>query len=622
MKKVIIELDVDASGAVKGVKNFEEQNKQSQEGVQKETKNTGTAVNTLSAKLDAMTGGAVSGLKRMLAGVKAGAVGFKSLKVAIASTGIGALLVAFGSLTTFFTKTQRGAEMLKRVTSALGATFDVLVDRFSSFGEAIIQAFQNPEQAVKDFADTLKEFVMNRVEDTINGFTGLGETIQLIFKGEFSEALKTGKDALIDLTTGLNPIAGIAKESADSIKGLVDEIKNESQAAFDLEKRMQELEKNEIDFIERRAKMRSEMEKYRLQAEDETLTDEERGEALRKSIRIQQELTDKEIEFAKERADIISKQVALGESTNEDLQAEAEAKARVLDLETQRDRMLRSLQTRLNAFTKGVNENTDAQKKNAESQKKLNEALKQQQQNILSNEQETIKKQQELEDAYLNSKLDKIDVEKNAVYDKYFSEIEAARQAGRDTTLLEEAQQAEIDAIDAKYARQKVEREQMVKNAKIAAAGQALQAIQANLEQGSKASKAVAIAQTLFDVYSSIQAIFRNSAGSPITAAFPAYPYIQAASAAAFGFANLRKIMSAPTASASGGGGGAGGASFSGGGAVAAPTFTISGDSGQNQLADILNNQNREPVRAYVVSGEVTSQQQMDRLTEQNARFA
>jgi hypothetical protein len=64
------------------------------------------------------------------------------------------------------------------------------------------------------------------------------------------------------------------------------------------------------------------------------------------------------------------------------------------------------------------------------------------------------------------------------------------------------------------------------------------------------------------------------------------------------------------TPSASGGGDVA-----SGGGASTTPQFNTIGSSGVNQLAQLQ----QQPVQAYVVSGEVTSAQSLDRNRIQNA---
>ena len=66
----------------------------------------------------------------------------------------------------------------------------------------------------------------------------------------------------------------------------------------------------------------------------------------------------------------------------------------------------------------------------------------------------------------------------------------------------------------------------------------------------------------------------------------------------------------APSGSAGGGDGGGGGAPK-----MSAPQFNVVGQSGVNQLASL----NQQPVQAYVVSGQVTSQQALDRNRLANA---
>ena len=65
-------------------------------------------------------------------------------------------------------------------------------------------------------------------------------------------------------------------------------------------------------------------------------------------------------------------------------------------------------------------------------------------------------------------------------------------------------------------------------------------------------------------------------------------------------------------------GGGAtptGGGLEAGGGGAITPEFNVVGDSGINQLAQLQ----QQPVQAYVVSGEVTTAQALDRNRVQNA---
>jgi hypothetical protein len=69
-----------------------------------------------------------------------------------------------------------------------------------------------------------------------------------------------------------------------------------------------------------------------------------------------------------------------------------------------------------------------------------------------------------LEDEYLNTKLSQEQKEINAVYDKYFAILEAAKKNGEDITLLEEAQAKAVQGITDKYAKEKKEKEILAQN--------------------------------------------------------------------------------------------------------------------------------------------------------------
>lgn len=62
---------------------------------------------------------------------------FGILKVALASTGIGLIVVALGSLVTFLNRTQTGTEFLENAMNSLGAVVDVVLDRFAKLGESV-----------------------------------------------------------------------------------------------------------------------------------------------------------------------------------------------------------------------------------------------------------------------------------------------------------------------------------------------------------------------------------------------------------------------------------------------------------------------------------------------------
>ena len=127
-----------------------------------------------------------------------------------------------------------------------------------------------------------------------------------------------------------------------------------------------------------------------------------------------------------------------------------------------------------------------------------------------------------------------------------------------------------------------------------------------------KVQKAANIAQATIDTFSSAIAAYKSQASIPVVG--PVLGGIAAAAAVSAGLLNIKKISQQRFDS--GGGTDGGGADFapSGGGAQA-PQFNVVGDSGINQLASLQ----QEPVQAFVVSGEVTTAQALDRNRVQNA---
>lgn len=127
-----------------------------------------------------------------------------------------------------------------------------------------------------------------------------------------------------------------------------------------------------------------------------------------------------------------------------------------------------------------------------------------------------------------------------------------------------------------------------------------------------KVQKAANIAQATVDTFSSAIAAYKSQASIPVVG--PVLGGIAAAAAVSAGLLNIKKISQQRFDS--GGGTDGGGADFapSGGGAQA-PSFNVVGDSGVNQLAQLQ----QQPTQAFVVSGEVTTAQALDRNRVQNA---
>ena len=142
-------------------------------------------------------------------------------------------------------------------------------------------------------------------------------------------------------------------------------------------------------------------------------------------------------------------------------------------------------------------------------------------------------------------------------------------------------------------------------------------------ERAFKRNKALSIAETIVSTYAAAQKAFTSQLviGDPTSVV---RGQIAAAVAVAGGLARVAAISaqkftwsdtnsSTPSAATS--------AATGGGASVPAPQFNIVGQSGTNQLAAGIGAQFDQPLRAYVVGGDVTTAQQLERQRIRTATF-
>ena len=152
----------------------------------------------------------------------------------------------------------------------------------------------------------------------------------------------------------------------------------------------------------------------------------------------------------------------------------------------------------------------------------------------------------------------------------------------------------------------------------------------AKSKAGQAISKSIALTQIGIDsaVAISKASTLANAEGVAAQLAFPLVPgigtvarVVSYASTALSVLSNIKRakqLLSSGGSSAGGSSGGGGGSAPSGGGAPApAPQFNVVGNSGVNQIAQTLGAQ--QPVQAFVVANQVTTQQSLDRNIVQNA---
>ena len=438
----------------------------------------------------------LNGVKKGFASAALTAKGmFGSIKAGLISTGIGAFVVLIGSLVSYFTNTKRGADKLSQAFTAMGAVVDVLTDRISK----------------------------------------IGEIVTLVFSGEFKKAGEIAKGVFA---------------------GITDEIVKEATAMGALKKRTQELRDADMEFMIQKAQTRQEIEKARLNAEDETKSAGERLEALKTALELEEKTTNRELELARERLAIQQEEMALSENSAEDEQRLAQLKTELIETETASVKMRRRVITEVNALEREIH---------SESAQRLKER-KEADEDILKGLDKLVKANVEA-----SSEIIQAD---NSVLDNYLKNNEKRKKS-----------------------------DEAVKVAKLgvtSAIGGAVGALSGLMAEGTAASKAAALAEIAISTGVGIVQgldIAQKSAKATGPAAAFAFPLFYATQIAAV----LGAAAQAKTILGAGGGGGSSSSSV--------PTSSTPAPQMMSGSFDIGGGVAPEASKSYVVTDEMSNSQ-------------
>jgi hypothetical protein len=488
---------------------------------------------------------------------------------------IAALVLGLTALYKAFTSTDEGADKLEQMMSGLSNVMVVIRDRFLKFGEALAKFFSG------DFSGAVK--------DAKSAISGVGDEIAAEFKkgAEAAKLLQEVGDAMRDLKVAR---AELNKNLAESKELLSDENATYAQK----KKAIEDIRKGEAEYTK------------------------DALENARKTLRAAQ----------------LNKKA----SADERLDAIADAKAEILNLEAESAQILRSAnrqQKQLNAQM-------------AADQKARQDAELARQKAVLDKRAEYLKGTLEYEDSLLKasykSRQDLNAQELQANADKLKKDIDASNARAATNLTIANSEKFNFDQrLAAITSREEMESQIVFKseadrtkfkeenaNARIAldkaeaqAKMQALDAVSNTLNMAADlagkqtgAGKIMAVAAATISMFTSAQQAYQRGLEVPFIGM--ALGPINAALAIGVGLKNIAGINKVKTPS-----GGSGGATptvnVPTAGGSATPNFNVVGNSGVNQLAGIMATKDQTPVKAYVVPSDVTTGQSLDRNIIRNA---
>jgi hypothetical protein len=639
--KIAIEVDVKTQGAVSEIDELKQQMVKLQ-----------ATTNELKGKME----GGFKSAEKGAEGASKGMKGFGgSIGGVIKSLGLIAVAMeVFMFLKDLLMKNQKVADALGIVFKTIEVLFNQLFKAVEPLGDALMAAFENPQQALEDLWSAIKTNFLNRIKGIAVAAEGVGKVIQGAFSLDWdmvTEGMQQYGQALVQVTTGLD----IEQQNA-FINGVVEA----GVAAFDTASKIQELT-NEVKLAEAQQQLllfqyQREAELQRQIRDDVSKTIGERQNANIRLGGILDEQATEEKKLFDKRKDLADLNLSINEDS---IDAQVEVINAEKDLADLRERITGQRSEQLTNANALIAENVallKEQKKAAEEEaqaeadaayaiaeakiaaEELLKAYKAERQSMTAEEMmqaeinaalvaEELKFQAALNAAtemgILQEEIDELELAQiderlrleNDIRAKYAAqEIALAEQIAKDKKAIQK--KSNTDAIKA---------EVDLKNAKIGAAqatANALGQIAGFLEQqgaaGVAAAKGFAIAELAINTAIAISAAIAGATGAAATPPTPATPFLQVAYIASMVGSVVAAVAQAQQIL--GGVPGPSGGNVTGGiSAPAAPSMsTLATSTTEITNADAAQ---LAPIQAFVVESQLSGSQENIQQIQNQATF-
>lgn len=519
------------------------------------------------------------GLKGIQEGAKvAGKSMFSLTKILKGTFVVTAFNAALDLLKNTFMSNQQVVDTLNTATTALKLVFNDFfnllfgnIDNMSTFGQELFRNLQEPFVAASRSLEFFSKAMLNFLslqfpQAAANAAIGAEYFNQAL--GENNENIKLITDSVSDYTSGI----------IDNAKNIVD-LDNKFKIA-------QATNQGLIEQYDRQAEQQRQLrDDTRESVNDRIIANEELGRILDEQEKKMLANAEISINAAKAKLDLdknnVDAQVELKNAQNELAAVEAR-------IEGQRSEQL----TNQAALEKELLDLSFSRAQGAQEVASITATAEAE---LIDNEVLRLEKLKEIEAA------ERIEIEKTL--QTRINSFKVGTQERIDAENELNRFKAETDAKEKK-------RDKEIADAKVAAVTGALGSLASLVGENSKFGKAIAITQAIIDTYAGANKALGQGG---------IFGFIGAASVIAAGFANIRNITStkepAPPSFAKGGTGG----SVPTPAISTPPAFNVVGATAESQLAQTIAGAQQKPVRAYVVSTDVSTQQALDRKTANQA---
>ena len=526
-------------------------------------------------------------------------------------------------ITEVFTSNQKVVDIFNVAINTIKVLFSDLVEVVFPAIEAALDAiFKDPVQAIKDFGNAVQEYVINYYKQLLNAMGALGKATLAFFTGDFKEAAKQAKEAFSEVVDG---IVGVEEGGLEIVSKAADRLAKKVKAAVKEGEKLNALEKEAA---------KADVERQKIQLQAQTLAEKQRQArddefaSIQDRIKANEELGKILEQQYKDESAQISKKVAFAQAQH-DLNATTENYVALQQALLEETDLLERLEGQRSEqkmnYISLLREQKDIERSNTE-------AYLTQLENQLNADAELI----DSERVRLNSQLQNIEILKTARLAAIEDELANTKEGtARYAELINERKAIEQDAaietakIKKDLNQKDIEDRKMVNDAYMNLAQQSLSALtsiselfaggnEARQRKAFQLNKALQIADATMATYTAVVGAL-GAKGADGLLPFPVR-VANAVAAGVIGAANVAKIAATKFDGAEGP---SPDTSYSpqSAGSSSTPQFNVVGRGGINQLAESVNSANSRPIRAYVVAGEVTSQQNLNRRRARTATF-
>jgi len=559
-------------------------------------------------------------------GVKSLSDGFKGMGLAIKAIGIGLVMEAFNLFKEVLGKNQKVVDIFNTTMGALSIAFNDLIsflfDKLPGVVDLFKDVFENPTTYLKKFGDLIKENLTERFNSFLDTIGYLGDALKKVFTGDFAGAMesvkKAGKES-IDVLTGVNNTFDKGKkaigDTIDAVSKYAAETINAAEANVKLQNSAEIAAAQQAKLVEQYDRQAESLRQIR---DNDLLSIDERIKAnndLKDVLDKQQKAMTSVANLQTEAARVTFNLNKTTENRVALINAEANAEGVLAQVKGLKSEQLAN-EIALSK-EKVALQQTEVEGLNslAIEQKKFTESLETDNLRRLEIQRANLEEEKRIELERLQLKIDS---SKQGTQARVDAELEYAikKQEINNALIVNDNEMVAVELENSKVRLEIDKLEYQHKREMLAATTALLDTAAGALGDSTVAGKAAAVASaTIKTLLSSVDAfqgmvnVIPGPAGIAAGIAASGFAVLS-------GFKTVKSILAVKTPKASGGGS-VSTPNIAGG--SAAPQFNVVGNTGTNQLAQTLANQNQQPIQTYVVASNVTTAQSLDRNIISNA---